>query len=106
MALRIRQNDTVEVASGRDRGRRGKVQRVMPRESLLVVEGLNMVKRHQRATATVRQAGIISKEAPLHTSKIKLVCTQCNKAVRVGFQFLEDGRKVRFCRSCRQMIDM
>ena len=106
MALRIRQNDTVQVISGRDRGKRGKVQSVLPKESLLFVESVNMVKRHQRPTATVRQAGIISKEAPLRLSKVKLVCTQCNKAVRVGFQFLEDGRKVRVCRSCKQMIDM
>ena len=106
MALRIRQNDTVEVISGRDRGKRAKVQRVLPRKDRLMVEGVNMVKRHQRVSATVRQAGIITKEAPLHASNLKLVCTQCNKAVRVGFQFLEDGRKVRFCRSCKQMIDL
>ena len=105
MALRIRQNDTVEVISGRDRGKRAKVQRVLPGKDRLMVEGVNMVKRHQRASATVRQAGIITKEAPLHVSNTKLVCTQCNKAVRVGFQFLEDGRKIRFCRSCKQMID-
>ncbi len=106
MALRIRQNDTVEVISGRDRGKRAKVQHVLIRKDRLMVEGVNMVKRHQRASATVRQAGIITKEAPLHVSNLKLVCTQCNKAVRVGFQFLEDGRKVRVCRSCKQMIDL
>ncbi len=106
MALRIRRNDTVEVITGRDRGRRGKVQQVLPKKMLLMVEGLNVVKRHQKATGTVRQAGIISKEAPLTVSKVKLVCPQCNKAIRVGFQFLEDGRKVRVCRSCKQMIDL
>lgn len=105
MALRIHQNDTIEVISGRDRGKRGKVQRVVPKENLLLVEGVNVVKRHQRATATIRQAGIITKEMPFPMSKVKLVCTQCSKAVRVGFQFLEDGRKVRICRSCKQMID-
>ncbi|PKB64185.1 MAG: 50S ribosomal protein L24 [SAR202 cluster bacterium Io17-Chloro-G3] len=106
MALNIHQDDTVQVISGKDRGRRGKVQRILSKESRVTVEGLNMVKRHQRATNTVRQAGIISQEAPLHISNIKLVCTQCSKAVRVGFQFLEDGRKVRICRSCKQMIDI
>ena len=106
MALRIRENDTVEVTAGRDRGKRGKVQKVLPIKNLLMVEGVNVVKRHQRPTGAVRQAGIITKEAPLPIGKVKLVCTQCNKASRVGFQFLEDGRKVRVCRSCNQMIDM
>ncbi len=106
MALRIRENDTIEVITGKDRGRRGKVQRVMPRESRVLVEGMNMVKRHQKATGDLRQAGIISKENPLQLSNVRLVCTQCNTGVRVGFQILEDGRKVRVCRSCKQMIDM
>ena len=105
MALHIRQSDTIEVNTGRDRGRRGKVQRVLPGDGKVMVEGINMVKRHQRSSGAVRQAGIISKEAPLRLSKVKLVCPQCSKGVRVGFQFLEDGRKVRFCRSCKQMID-
>ena len=106
MALRIRENDTIEVLTGKDRGRRGKVQRVMPRESRVMVEGMNMVKRHQRATDAARQGGIISKEMPLQISNVRLVCTHCNTGVRVGFQLLEDGRKVRVCRSCKQMIDM
>ena len=106
MALRIRANDTIEVITGKDRGRRGKVQRVMRRESRVLVEGMNMVKRHQKASSDLRQAGIISKETPLQLSNVRLVCTQCNTGVRVGFQILEDGRKVRVCRSCKQMIDM
>ena len=104
--MRIRQNDTVEVISGKDLGKRGKVQLVLPRKGLLMVEGVNIVKRHQRPTAAVRQAGIIQKEAPLPLSKVMLVCQRCNKAVRVGYRFLEDGRKVRMCRSCHEMIDL
>ena len=104
--MRIRQNDEVEILSGRDAGKRGKVQQVLPRKSLVTVEGVNMVKRHQRATGTVRQAGIIQQEAPLPMSRVKLVCQRCTKAVRVGFTFLEDGRKVRVCKSCREMIDL
>ena len=106
MAHRIRENDTIEVLTGKDRGRRGKVQRIMTRESRVLVEGMNMVKRHQKASGDLRQAGIISKEAPLQISNVRLVCTQCNTGVRVGFQLLEDGRKVRVCRSCKQMIDV
>ena len=104
--MRIRQNDTVEIISGRDLGKRGKVQQMSPRKGLVMVEGMNIVKRHQRPTATMRQAGIIQKEAPLPLSKVMLVCPRCNKAVRVGYRFLEDGRKVRICRSCHEMIDL
>ncbi len=104
--MRIRQNDTVEIISGRDSGKRGKVQQMLPRKGLVLVEGMNMVKRHQRPTATLRQAGIIQKEAPLPLSRVRLVCQRCNKGVRVGYQFLEDGRKVRVCRSCHETIDL
>ncbi len=104
--MRIRQNDTVEVIAGRDLKKRGKVQQVIPRKGLVMVEGVNIVKRHQRPTATVRQAGIIQMEALMPLSKVMLVCPQCNKAVRVGYSFLEDGRKVRLCRSCHEMIDL
>jgi len=104
--MRIRQNDTVEIISGRDSGKRGKVQQMLPREGKVLVEGINMIKRHQRPTAAVRQAGIIQKEAPLPVSRVRIVCKRCNKGVRVGFQFLEDGTKVRVCRSCHEMIDL
>ena len=104
--MRIRQNDTVEVISGRDLGKRGKVQRVLSPNDRVIVEGVNIVKRPQRPTAAVRQAGIIQKEAPLPLSKVMLVCQRCNKAVRVGYRFLEDGRKVRMCRSCHEVIDL
>ena len=106
MAHNIRQNDTIEVLVGKDRGRRGKVQRIIRREHRVLVEGVNIVKRHQRSTDAARQGGIISIEAPLQISNVRLVCAQCDAGVRVGFQILEDGRKVRVCRSCKQMIDI
>ena len=104
--MRIHQNDTVEVISGKDLGKRGKVQQVLPRKGRVIVQGVNIVKRHQRPTAAIRQAGIIQKEAFLPVSKVMLVCQRCNKVVRVGYRFLEDGRKVRICRSCQEMIDL
>ena len=104
--MRVRQNDTVQVISGRDVGKRGKVQQVIPRDSRVMVEGVNIVKRHQRATATMRQAGIVQKEAPMPLAKVMLVCPRCDKVVRVGHRFLEDGRKVRECRRCHEMIDL
>lgn len=104
--MRIRQNDTVEVLKGREAGRRGKVQQVLPTEDRVLVEGVNLVKRHQRPTASLRQAGIIQKEAPMPLSKVMLVCPRCNKPARAGHRFLEDGRKVRVCRRCNEMIDL
>src|SRR3972149_2100231 len=104
--MRIRQNDTVEVVSGRDAGKRGKVQQVLVRQDRVLVEGLNIVKRHQKPTATMRQAGVIQKGAPLPLAKVMLVCPRCNKAARVGHRFLEDGRKVRSCQKCNEMIDL
>lgn len=104
--MRIKQNDTIQVNSGRDAGKRGKVQQVLPRQELVMVEGLNMVKRHQKPTATLRQAGIIQKEAPLPMSRVMVVCAHCDKPARVGARFLEDGRKVRVCRRCNEMIDL
>jgi large subunit ribosomal protein L24 len=103
--VRIRQEDTVQVIAGKDKGKRGKVQRVMRKEGLVFVEGTNVVKKHVRPRPNVRQAGIVQMEAPLRMSKVMLVCNHCEKAVRVGQRFLEDGKKVRVCRSCQEVID-
>ncbi len=103
--MKIRRNDTVMVMTGKDRGKRGKVRVSMPKDDALIVEGANMVKRHVKARPGVRQAGIISQEAPLPTSKVMLVCSKCDKPTRVGFQVLEDKRKVRVCRKCKEVID-
>lgn len=103
--MKIRKNDTVLVIAGKDRGKKGKVRKAMPKEQKVIVEGINMIKRHSRARGVARQAGIIELEAPIHVSNVMLICSKCNKPVRVGFRFLEDGRKVRFCRSCGEVID-
>lgn len=103
--MKIRRNDTVMVMAGKDRGKRGKVRVSMPKDDSLIVEGANMVKRHVKARPGVRQAGIVSQEAPLPFSKVMLVCSKCDKPTRVGFQVLEDKRKVRVCRKCKEVID-
>ena len=103
--MNIRKNDTVLVIAGKDRGKRGKVRKALPREDKLVVEGVNMIKRHSKAGRTARQAGIIELEAPLDASNVMLVCNKCNKPARVGSTFLSDGRKARICRSCHEVID-
>jgi large subunit ribosomal protein L24 len=103
--MKIRKNDTVLVIAGKDRGKKGKVRKALPKNDKVIVEGANMIKRHSRAKGQARQAGIIELEAPLDVSNVILICNKCNKPVRVGSRFLSDGRKARICRSCDEVID-
>ena len=105
MAMKIRKNDTVLVIAGRDRGKKGKVRFAYPRDERLLVEGVNMIKKHARATGRARQAGIIEREASIHVSKVMLLCDKCSRPTRIGRRFLEDGKKVRYCKSCGEVID-
>jgi large subunit ribosomal protein L24 len=103
--VKIRKNDTVLVITGKDKGKKGKVRFAYPKDERLLVEGVNFIKRHTRARGQARQAGIIEREAPIQVSNVMLLCSRCNHPVRVGFRVLEDGRKVRICRSCHEVID-
>ncbi len=103
--MKIRKDDTVLVIAGKDKGKKGKVRFAYPEKQQLIVEGLNFVKKHSKAKGKVRQAGIIDLEAPLDVSKVMLMCNKCNKPVRIGYKKLEDGRKVRFCRVCHEVIE-
>ena len=103
--MKIRKNDTVLVIAGKDRGKKGKVRLALPKKDKVIVEGVNMIKRHSRARGVARQAGIIELEAPLHVSNVMLICNKCNKPTRVGFRFLDDGKKARICRACHEIID-
>ena len=103
--MKIRKNDTVLVITGKDKGKKSKVRFAYPKDERLLVEGVNFIKKHVRATGQVRQAGIIEREAPVHVSNVMLLCNKCNRPIRIGFRFLEDGRKVRVCRSCHEVID-
>ncbi len=103
--MKIRKNDTVLVIAGKDKGKKGKVRFAYPKDERLIVEGINFIKKHTRAIGKVRQAGIIEREAPIQVSNVMLLCNKCNHPTRVGFRFLADGRKVRICRSCGEVID-
>jgi large subunit ribosomal protein L24 len=103
--MKIRKNDTVLVIAGKDRGKKGKIRKALPKEDKIIVEGSNMIKRHSRAKGQARQAGIIELEAPMDISNVILICNKCNKPARVGFRFLSDGRKARICRACGEVID-
>jgi len=105
MAAKVRRDDTVEINTGKDRGKRGQVRHVLVKEHRVVVAGLNIVKRHRRQRTMTEASAIVDMEAPLHVSNVQVVCPSCTKAVRVGFKHLEDGRKVRFCKACGEAID-
>ena len=101
----IRKNDTVLVIAGREKGKRGKVLFVLPTRERVIIERVNMIKRHQRPTQKLRQGGIIEREAPMHVSNVMLVCSKCDKATRVGMRVLADDRRARVCRKCGDIVD-
>jgi large subunit ribosomal protein L24 len=105
---RIKKDDTIEVISGDDQGLRGAVQWVLPKENRVIVSGVNTVKKHQRPMRAGRgqiQPGIIEFEAPIHISNVMLVCPRCDERTRVGFARQDDGRKVRVCKQCGEVVD-
>ena len=104
MAARLKRDDEVLVIAGRDRGKRGKVQRVLVDKGSVLVEGVNMVKRHVKAGQGAPQAGIIDKEMPIGMSKVMPVCPSCDKPTRVAFRTLDDGTKARVCKHCEGML--
>jgi large subunit ribosomal protein L24 len=103
--MKIRKNDNVMVIAGKEKGKRGKVRRVLTKKQTVLVDGLNMIKRHSRAKRGTRQAGIIELEGPIAISNVKLFCEKCSSPTRIGFRILDDGRKVRICSSCQEIID-
>jgi large subunit ribosomal protein L24 len=102
--VKIRKNDTVLVISGKDKGKKGKVRFAYPGESRIMVDGINMIKKHSKARGAAKQAGIIEREASIHVSKVMLICSKCNHPVRIGSKVL-DGKRVRTCAACHEVID-
>ena len=102
----IRKNDNVVVVTGKDRGKRGRVLKVLPARNRLVVEGVNFVKRHTRPNPQQNvKGGIVERESSLHASNVQIVCPECGAPTRIGHQLLGDGRKVRVCRKCDGAVD-
>jgi len=101
---RIRRDDEVVIIAGRDKGARGKVTRILSEKGKVVVSKVNMIKRHTKASQA-SSGGIIEREAPMAISNIQFICPKCDKGVRVGVKTLEDGRKVRTCRKCDEVLD-
>ena len=101
----IKKDDFVKIIAGKDRGKQGKVLRVFPHEGRLTVERINMVKRHTRPTRQMQQGGIIEREGKLHISNVMLICSKCERGVRIGHRLLENEKKVRICRRCGELLD-
>jgi len=101
----IKKGDRVKVITGKEKGKIGNVLKVMLERDKLIVESLNMVKRHTKGGGRTRQSGVVEKEAPIHLSNVMLMCNKCIKPMRIKKRVLEDGRKVRVCGQCDEIID-
>lgn len=101
----IKKNDKVKVITGKNAGKIGKVINVLQKKNRLTVENVNIVKRHTRPTAANKQGGIVEGEAPIHWSNVMLMCNKCLSPVRIKIRRLEDGKNVRVCRKCNEIID-
>ncbi|MEQ1729151.1 MAG: 50S ribosomal protein L24 [Vicinamibacterales bacterium] len=106
LATPIRKNDNVLVITGKNRGARGRVLKIDPTKNRLVVEGVNIIKRHTKPNPQKNiKGGVVEREASIHASNVQLVCPECGKQTRVGRKVLGDGRKVRICRKCEGVVD-
>jgi large subunit ribosomal protein L24 len=103
--MNIRKNDSVMVVAGRERGKTGKVLKVIPKKNVAVIERVNLVKRHTRPRGPQQSGGILEKEAALPLSNLMIMCDKCNAPVRVGRKFLASGEKVRICRRCNEPLE-
>jgi large subunit ribosomal protein L24 len=102
----VRKNDNVLVTTGKDRGKKGRVLKVLPAKNRVVVEGVNLIKRHTKPNPGRQiKGGVVEREAPLHASNVQVVCPECGHATRIGRKILGDGRKVRICRKCEGVVD-
>jgi len=101
----LKKDDKVKIIAGKDKGKIGKVLKVNRKKERVLVENINMIKRHSKPSAQNRQGGIIEREAPIHWSNVMLMCNKCMKPVRIKMQSLEDGKKTRICRQCSEVID-
>lgn len=104
--FRIHKDDKVMVITGKDAGKIGKVLKILRKKDRVLVEKVNMVKRHMRANPYIQQpGGIMEKEMPIHVSNLMVVCGACAKPTKVGYKYTEDGKKVRFCKKCNEVME-
>ena len=105
MKANIKKNDKIIVTVGREKGKTGRIVRVDSEKGQVFVEKINMIKRHSKPSRSNQSGGIVEKEAPLHLSKVVLVCPKCDKPTRVARKLLEDGKSVRVCKKCNEQME-
>ena len=105
MGLGIKKEDTVQVITGSEKGKKGRVLAVLSDKQKVMIERVRMIKRHMKPSKQYQQGGIIEKEAPMHISNVMLVCPKCEKPTRIGALMLENGKKVRVCKKCKEVMD-
>jgi large subunit ribosomal protein L24 len=103
--IRLKKNDLVEVTTGKEQGKTGKILKVFRSKNQVLIEKVNMIKRHTRPSPTTGQGGIVEKEAPVYVSKVKLICPKCATATRFRMTETGEGKKVRVCLKCKELID-
>lgn len=101
--VHVRKGDTVLVTTGKDKGKKGKVISVDPEKGRVIIEGVNIAKRHSKPTQKMPRGGITEKPAPIHSSNVIIFCTKCNSATRISKKFLDNGGKVRVCKECGEV---
>lgn len=102
--LHVKKGDTVVVISGKDKGKKGKVVEVAPKEGKVIVEGINTVTKHVKPRRQGEQGGIVKAEGPLYACKVQMYCKKCDKAVRTGVKVEKDGKKIRVCKKCGETL--
>jgi large subunit ribosomal protein L24 len=102
--MKLKKGDTVKVVAGKEKGKTGKIQSIIADKDRITIEKVNLIKKHKRADAKVK-GGIVEKEGPLHVSNVMYLCNKCGKGVRIGYKILEDGKKVRVCAKCNEILD-
>jgi len=104
--VRIKKGDTVKVLTGKDVGKKGKVLSVLPKDSRVFVEGINMATKHAKPRSRTQQGGLMHQEAPIDSSNVMLICNKCKSPTKVSKRIMEDGQKARFCKKCDEIIDV
>lgn len=102
--MKIKKDDKVVVTKGKDRGKTGTVEQILPKKEKAIVQGLNMIKKHMKPTRNNPKGGIVDQPGPIDLSNVKLICPKCQKATRVGYKKV-DGKKHRICKKCQEIID-
>ncbi len=101
----LKKNDLVMVVAGKEKGKSGRILKVFPRKNRALIEKVNFIKKHTRPSGQTRQGGIVEREAPIHLSNVMVICEKCNLPIRVGKKILDDGKKVRVCKKCGELLD-